>query len=613
MKVRLFGPLLVSLEGRDLGPRGFGGVKPKEVLEILLLARGHLVSKEALADALWPDAPPKNVAATLETYVSVIRRHLHEERCVAKRLVVTAAGAYRLPTGGVDVDLDRFDDLLKRAERAGRSERIALREEAVALASGDILEDAPYATWVQEVRQLYRVRVARSHLLLAEDLLVGRDAIAALRHGEEALRMMPLAEEAFRVVMLANHALGHGDVARQVFERCRALLAAELDVDPTTETTALAGLIDAGAPVDELIACVPATEPEDQVLDLRGSDRRAPDRHLPFLGRHVELKQIRDQVAASRAGRFTVVVVHGRPGIGRTTLLNQLEATLPGPVGRSTYAPLEHELPTLPLSIALQHALEDSRGAGAARAYAQGPWLGVEEEALAALCDVICRNGPMVLLLDDLQWADEGALVALEWLRRNAPTLPLTVVAAMRTEPSCDGSALVRGPLAHAEHVRLRALDPSDFSGLGPVGRELAKATGGDPRLLTDCWRWAQSGGSGSSPSMRHAVLRVVRGLGGSTAGLLRVAAAFPQPFEVDDLVRALGSDPDQLIGDVQRLCELDLLEQVEDGIHFRAPIVRSVLVDLTTPDRTRSCPVGVAPATSNGSDARLVTVARRA
>jgi hypothetical protein len=49
MRIHLFGSLLLELGERRLGPRDFGGVKPKQVLEILLAARGRPVPKDRLA------------------------------------------------------------------------------------------------------------------------------------------------------------------------------------------------------------------------------------------------------------------------------------------------------------------------------------------------------------------------------------------------------------------------------------------------------------------------------------------------------------------------------------------------------------------------------------
>lgn len=78
-RVRLFGQLKIKWDDRRLGPRDLGGVKPKQVLEILLAARDHPVPKDRLADQLWGDAQPKDPSAAIETYVSVLRRRLEAD------------------------------------------------------------------------------------------------------------------------------------------------------------------------------------------------------------------------------------------------------------------------------------------------------------------------------------------------------------------------------------------------------------------------------------------------------------------------------------------------------------------------------------------------------
>ena len=76
ISIRLFGQLSFEDGEQVLGPRDFGGVKPKQLLELLLCGHGAPVSKDRLADGLWGERLPQNVEATLETYVSVLRRSL---------------------------------------------------------------------------------------------------------------------------------------------------------------------------------------------------------------------------------------------------------------------------------------------------------------------------------------------------------------------------------------------------------------------------------------------------------------------------------------------------------------------------------------------------------
>jgi DNA-binding SARP family transcriptional activator len=256
MKVRMFGVLAVECGGTLHEGRAIGGAKARGLLEILLLARGRPVTKDALAAALWDgrNAPPVDAFRTLEHYVCVLRNRLCSDRDRARAVLVTGPNSYRINTDLIDLDLDRFDALLLEAEQACPTERRSLLGRAVALAHGDLLEDSPFAAWAEADRYRYRDRLARSHLWLAGDLLADGDMHVVLRHCEAALQYAPYSEQAYRLQMVANYALGCSDMARSTFHRCRRVLADALDLDPTSDTVAIAAAIDGGAPVSELVS-----------------------------------------------------------------------------------------------------------------------------------------------------------------------------------------------------------------------------------------------------------------------------------------------------------------------------------------------------------------------
>ena len=255
MDISMFGPLQVREGDRVLGPRDLGGVKPRQVLELLLLARGHLVCTDVIATALWPEGEePRNVVATLNTYVCVLRHSMFDDQAHARRVIVTGPGAYRIALDEISLDLDRFDDLLLQAERAPRQERIRLLTAAVGLAAGPVLEHARYDEWVQEDRLLYEDRATRAHLDLAFDWLVEGERSTCLRHAELALSRDRYSEEAYRLVMLANHGLGRHDVVRRTLGRCRAVLDRDLGVGCGPETERMAAAIEARAAEVDILA-----------------------------------------------------------------------------------------------------------------------------------------------------------------------------------------------------------------------------------------------------------------------------------------------------------------------------------------------------------------------
>jgi DNA-binding SARP family transcriptional activator len=283
MEISIFGSMTVRDGGRWLGPGDFGGRKPKQLLEALVLARGRVVSKDALVEALWPVAAPRNPSATIDTYVCVLRQRLFADRSTARRVLATLPGSYRFDPAGYDLDLDRFDQLTRQAEATpDRLERRRHLEDALALAdAGEVLEDEPYVSWVEEERVLYRERVGRARLAAAREALVAGEPAAALRHAEATLRRSPYSEGAFRIVMLADHVLGCTDLALGAFQRCREILGQHLGVDPTSETADLAAAIDAGTAAAELVAVAlggPAPRPAPSApawIPGRMPDRRA--------------------------------------------------------------------------------------------------------------------------------------------------------------------------------------------------------------------------------------------------------------------------------------------------------------------------------------------------
>ena len=255
--VRLFGPISVGRGDASLGPRDFGGVKPKQLIELLLLERGRTVSKDRLADELWGEALPVSAAGTLETYMSVLRRRIPGGR----DLIATSPGGYQVVHDAIAVDLDEFDRLTRSAMSEEPAERYPHLAAAAALGRDPVLADEPYAEWVLPVRRMYAERHLQAVVQLAEScLLLGR-FVEAAEHADSALSADALSERAARAAMLAHHASGNRARALRVYAELRAALAGELGVVPTQETTTLHGSIREGCPPAELLRSVPGRSP----------------------------------------------------------------------------------------------------------------------------------------------------------------------------------------------------------------------------------------------------------------------------------------------------------------------------------------------------------------
>jgi DNA-binding SARP family transcriptional activator/pimeloyl-ACP methyl ester carboxylesterase len=251
--VRLFGAVEVTVDSQCLGSRDFGGVKPKQLLEALLVQRGRPLAKDRLAEMIWGEEPPRKVAATIESYVSLLRSRLG----AASGLIATETGGYRADLDGVQVDVDAFDSLLRAAAGAPPAERRQRLETALAIATAEVLEDEPYADWAMELRRMYAERRLQATCDLAETCLALDDPRAAVELAERALVLDPVVERAHRVAIVGHYALGEEGRAVRAFERCRVTLLEELGVTPAPATAAAHGAILRRADPRTLIAAPP--------------------------------------------------------------------------------------------------------------------------------------------------------------------------------------------------------------------------------------------------------------------------------------------------------------------------------------------------------------------
>jgi DNA-binding SARP family transcriptional activator len=239
ISIFLYGRTRVHAAGRVLLADAFPGIKPRNILELLTLARGASISKPALAEQLWDGRPPTSWPATLESYVALLRRTLEPGVPGRRTVVATASRGYRLDMDRVTVDLDTFDQLTERAARLPVAESLPAWERALLLAHREPLEDEPYAKWAADAREAHREAVLGATQRAAEAALALRRPERAAVHAEHATRIDPLAEHSWQLLLRALAQAGHRAEAVNAFHACQAALRRELGIDPGPATRQL--------------------------------------------------------------------------------------------------------------------------------------------------------------------------------------------------------------------------------------------------------------------------------------------------------------------------------------------------------------------------------------
>jgi DNA-binding SARP family transcriptional activator/ABC-type transport system substrate-binding protein len=227
----VLGPLEVR-DGDRILP--LGGAKQRAALAILLLHHDQVVSRDRLVDGIWGDAPPASAAHTLETYISRLRKALHQDGR-PERLLTRAPG-YLLRVEEGEFDLQQLEAQIDQGRRALAADDPEAACEhltrGLALLRGAPLEDLAYAPFAQaELGRLDDLRATALEQRIDADLALGRhaDLIGEL---ESLVADYPLREHAWGQLMLAEYRSGRQGEALATFDHARHKLADELGINP---------------------------------------------------------------------------------------------------------------------------------------------------------------------------------------------------------------------------------------------------------------------------------------------------------------------------------------------------------------------------------------------
>jgi DNA-binding SARP family transcriptional activator/tetratricopeptide (TPR) repeat protein len=610
LRVELLGPVRAWSGEREVA---LGSSRPRAVFAMLATRQNSVVSRTELIDGVWGDDPPATAAGSLHTYISTLRKALEPERArrVAPRLLTSVGAGYRLRVDDERVDAAEFTRLRGQARRqfAGGDAHGALRvlDDALALWRGEALSGVggPFAD--TERTRLGELRTATQELRAEVGLAAGRHAdlvaeLTALVHEH------PLRERPRELLMLALHRCGRNAEALATYREARQVLVDELGIEPSPALRRLHDQVLAG---------------EDPQPAVRRPAQVTITRVAPTLvGRVRELAVVDTLLAGVATGRGRCLWVEGEMGIGKSALVAAALARAESAGHQIAHAAANELAQRFPLRLALDsldvHAdATDPRRAAVAKAMrddrpaqsilAGGDPLIGAVDTVVTLVRTLCADGPLVLALDDLHWADEASMLVWHRLCTETTRLPLLLIGATRPVPQrSEIDRLRRAVIATGgAKVDLVPLTETDTAHLvrdlvgappGPRLRAVTARAGGNPlylREITDALMRDQVVAIGTNgaevprdwvdkapESLVSAVTSRLGYLSETTLDVLRSAALLCGPFAVGDLAILLDKPVSALVRPFDEAIAAGVLQDAGNRLAFRHPVIWQALYD---------------------------------
>jgi DNA-binding CsgD family transcriptional regulator len=331
--------------------------------------------------------------------------------------------------------------------------------------------------------------------------------------------------------------------------------------------------------------------------------------------RSQELATLRAGVEALRQGGSAAVWVEGEPGIGKSSLVVEALAGTSEPGWDIGWGIADQLTERMPLSV-MQDCLQvrpsspDPRRAHAAHLlrsqrlglFADGDASVSSIEVLMALADELCAAAPTVMVIDDLQWADDASLLVWHQLAASIDQLRLLLIATCRSDPHRPQVRQVRASLARRNGavVALGPLPETDVAALvtAMLGtppedtlRQLTAQAAGNPlylRELVDALareRAQPSPAAGVRPAQEQLPASLaallndrLSSVSAQTAQILRTAALLDAKFTVTDLAVLLRRPVSELAAGLQEAVAARILVGSGAELAFRHQLIRQAL-----------------------------------
>lgn len=653
-KLRFFGEMSVMSDIE----RPVTANRQRAVLARLALQPSHTVATDRLISDVWVDAPSTS-ARSLAFQISKLRDLCEPDRDGPGSVILTEQVGYRLNLDAHQTDIGAFEHLIVDARREASNDSVkayGLIEDALGLWRGAPFTGLTGYSWIDDETERLRGLRHQAQSLAAKLLIDLGEPDEACRRLDSLIASQPLDEELVDHQMRALSQLGRRVQALAAYSALRLRLSTELGIEPSRHLQDHELRLLSAAPEAEVSA--PGNETTGS--DVKHSQPRQGNRRLslparlqrhnelPMAGRAQELGVLQSALDAATAGSPRMVMLAGEPGIGKTRLCNEIatSAHAEGATVLLGRCDEDHGIAYQAWIDMVQHVIDDGpadlvgelaaeHGAELSllcpalrRRFPEIPAVQSTEpeteryrlvQAVIKLVQSVSAATPLVLVLDDLQWADKQTLTMLRQVFAGLDASPVLIVGTLR-----DADLGVDDPLSNVlaalrrepgfEQLMVSGLDDGEMNELvtisaagQPISAEAAKfvrqlqgETAGNPfyahEILrhvveagdvylsdTNVWMARSNVEQLTLPqSIRDLVGQRVARQGKDALSVMRTAAMIGSDFDLRVLAELTDGDEDEVLSLLENAIGARILAEVPEHngrFRFGHSITRSALI----------------------------------
>jgi DNA-binding SARP family transcriptional activator len=448
--IRLLGDFQVRVAGRVIVESDWPLRRARNLMKLLALAPSHQIHREQIIDYLWPeqtqDAAVNNLYKALHVARHILEPNL-PNKVVSRYIQLQGELVVLRAPGQVRVDVESLR-ALGEAAYADDTPESYLR--ALSVYEGDLLPQDPYEDWAILHRE--RIKHLRLELLLrlARVYEERNETDSAIQVLQQIVEVDHAHEEAHGRLMVLLTRSGARQTALRQYHRLEAALKDELDADPAPAIQKLYQAV--------LENRLPEQKQDSTFASLSVGSVRSTAGLPRVIGREQEVCELASHLRATVEGVGKLVIIDGEAGSGKTHLMKKIAGyaseqgftTLMGrPYLGAAQPPYYH------LSSALADCARRSRAPRSSIAEASNlthmltpipgthpseSWGGTADTPRQAALSTsvedffknLCTHAPVLLMLDDLQAADEASLQIVKALTAQVDRIPLLIVASLR-------------------------------------------------------------------------------------------------------------------------------------------------------------------------------------